>query len=117
MIRRPPSSTRTDTLFPYTPLVRSLRGGAFATGGDAMVARRRHALIPMGPGDKRRDDSCAYAAVEKSPPTLCESSRVKPAGDGRGSCPHPGPESVPRGRTLSCPSCPPTPPLTACCAR
>src|SRR3546814_4593394 len=56
-----------------------LRGGAFATGGDAMVARRRHALIPMGPGDKRRDDSCAYAAVEKSPPTLCESSRVKPA--------------------------------------
>src|SRR3546814_3653998 len=93
MIRRPPSSTRTDTLFPYTPLVRSLRGGAFATGGDAMVARRRHALIPMGPGDKRRDDSCAYAAVEKSPPTLCESSRVKPAGDGRGSCPHPGPRS------------------------
>src|SRR3546814_4420906 len=70
-----------------------------------MVARRRHALIPMGPGDKRRDDSCAYAAVEKSPPTLCESSRVKPAGDGRGSCPHPVPDSVPRGRTLSCPSC------------
>src|SRR3546814_16783914 len=29
MIRRPPRSTRTDTLFPYTTLVRSeLRGGA-----------------------------------------------------------------------------------------
>src|SRR3546814_12429981 len=26
MIRRPPRSTRTDTLFPYTPLFRSLRG-------------------------------------------------------------------------------------------
>src|SRR3546814_4955295 len=26
MIRRPPRSTRTDTLFPYTTLVRSLRG-------------------------------------------------------------------------------------------
>src|SRR3546814_11399780 len=27
MIRRPPRSTRTDTLFPYTTLVRSLRPG------------------------------------------------------------------------------------------
>src|SRR3546814_17808033 len=26
MIRRPPGSTRTDTLFPYTPLFRSVRG-------------------------------------------------------------------------------------------
>src|SRR3546814_7954317 len=28
MIRRPPRSTRTDTLFPYTPLFRSLRSTA-----------------------------------------------------------------------------------------
>src|SRR3546814_1289870 len=28
MIRRPPRSTRTDTLFPYTTLFRSLVGGA-----------------------------------------------------------------------------------------
>src|SRR3546814_18509466 len=28
MIRRPPRSTRTDTLFPYTTLVRSQRRGA-----------------------------------------------------------------------------------------
>src|SRR3546814_1309917 len=28
MIRRPPRSTRTDTLFPYTTLFRSLRGAA-----------------------------------------------------------------------------------------
>src|SRR3546814_7008385 len=35
MIRRPPRSTRTDTLFPYTTLVRSVRRG-------------RHALIPLG---------------------------------------------------------------------
>src|SRR3546814_4141721 len=32
MIRRPPKSTRTDTLCPYTPLFRSARGGA--SGGD-----------------------------------------------------------------------------------
>src|SRR3546814_19625373 len=36
MIRRPPRSTRTDTLMPYTPLFRSL-------GGDGLVARRRGA--------------------------------------------------------------------------
>src|SRR3546814_5772125 len=30
MIRRPPRSTRTDTLFPYTTLFRSPRGGASA---------------------------------------------------------------------------------------
>src|SRR3546814_8957701 len=33
MIRRPPRSTRTDTLFPYTTLFRS--AGAGAEGGDA----------------------------------------------------------------------------------
>src|SRR3546814_14325537 len=34
MIRRPPRSTRTDTLFPYTTLVRSGVGGA---GGNAIA--------------------------------------------------------------------------------
>src|SRR3546814_1081783 len=33
MIRRPPRSTRTDTLFPYTTLFRSLGLIAFGTGG------------------------------------------------------------------------------------
>src|SRR3546814_9449759 len=31
MIRRPPRSTRTDTLFPYTTLFRSVRAGTGAT--------------------------------------------------------------------------------------
>src|SRR3546814_16606011 len=34
MIRPPPSSTRTDTLFPYTTLFRSLEGLAAAAGID-----------------------------------------------------------------------------------
>src|SRR3546814_16348765 len=34
MIRRPPRSTRTDTLFPYTTLFRSRRGGRAAKGRD-----------------------------------------------------------------------------------
>src|SRR3546814_13252337 len=66
MIRRPPRSTRTDTLFPYTTLFRS----------------HRHALMPMGPGDKRRDDSCAYGAVEKPPPAMCESGGDEHRNDG-----------------------------------
>src|SRR3546814_10045342 len=42
MIRRPPRSTRTDTLFPYTTLFRSRRVGAFALPG----ARRRQGRVP-----------------------------------------------------------------------
>src|SRR3546814_1326249 len=38
MIRRPPRSTRTDTLFPYTTLVRS-PGGAVARPLDHAIAR------------------------------------------------------------------------------
>src|SRR3546814_6193202 len=35
MIRRPPRSTRTDTLFPYTTLFRSPRGHGRAAGGSS----------------------------------------------------------------------------------
>src|SRR3546814_18571075 len=38
MIRRPPRSTRTDTLFPYTTLFRS-REGALADGDPALPRR------------------------------------------------------------------------------
>src|SRR3546814_10496741 len=45
MIRRPPRSTRTDTLFPYTPLFRSRRHHGAVTGASqspecASIARR-----------------------------------------------------------------------------
>src|SRR3546814_15265093 len=39
MIRRPPRSTRTDTLFPYTTLFRAALRGAVEEGGR----QRRHA--------------------------------------------------------------------------
>src|SRR3546814_8418109 len=45
MIRRPPRSTRTDTLFPYTTLFRS---GVTYASHDVMVAR------PTGIGKKGR---------------------------------------------------------------
>src|SRR3546814_17007860 len=55
MIRRPPRSTRTDTLFPYTTLFRSGQHGAAAAGAVAAGAavtdlepRRRHAAVGIG---------------------------------------------------------------------
>src|SRR3546814_5580134 len=41
MIRRPPRSTRTDTLFPYTTLFRSLRAGILDCVGKQVGRRRR----------------------------------------------------------------------------
>src|SRR3546814_13164593 len=71
MIRRPPRSTRTDTLFPYTTLFRSLglqigdrRGddravarivGSIGIGTrNMMLARRRHVAIRMEDGQPRQ---------------------------------------------------------------
>src|SRR3546814_11003252 len=47
MIRRPPRSTRTDTLFPYTTLFRSLAGGDRGRGPAQAAAPR----LVRGPGD------------------------------------------------------------------
>src|SRR3546814_17036048 len=53
MIRRPPRSTRTDTLFPYTPLFRSLvavvlvMGQLHPVGTGAHAFGSRHPLGPM----------------------------------------------------------------------
>src|SRR3546814_9168211 len=41
MIRRPPRSTRTDTLFPYTTLFRSLPGRQSQRAGDFREMDRR----------------------------------------------------------------------------
>src|SRR3546814_11238281 len=44
MIRRPPRSTRTDTLFPYTTLFRS---PIFAVGGDRGQRRAAEIIIDL----------------------------------------------------------------------
>src|SRR3546814_18234504 len=49
MIRRPPRSTRTDTLFPYTTLFRS-RLRASGLGMSELLAVMRSALAPHGGG-------------------------------------------------------------------
>src|SRR3546814_8441020 len=60
MIRRPPRSTRTDTLFPYTTLFRSVRGGGVPNrGGRVEVAQ----LPPLSP--ERRVDGGGRAAPRR----------------------------------------------------
>src|SRR3546814_12155022 len=53
MIRRPPSSTRTDTLLPYTTLFRSSRRRPCAKGGR----RSRRRTYPAAFGRHRAEES------------------------------------------------------------
>src|SRR3546814_13595716 len=46
MIRRPPRSTRTDTLFPYTTLFRSLQPVALLAFGQSRIHRQHHPRLP-----------------------------------------------------------------------
>src|SRR3546814_5933022 len=75
MIRRPPRSTRTDTLFPYTPLFRSEGGPdrrrARSAGGAGGRAARQHDRQYEESAD--RDDR---AAAEE----LCHADPSRPAG-------------------------------------
>src|SRR3546814_17852004 len=48
MIRRPPRSTRTDTLFPYTSLFRSQ---GLSSAGHYHRSRQAHTDVPRGPGE------------------------------------------------------------------
>src|SRR3546814_10966084 len=52
MIRRPPRSTRTDTLFPYTTLFRSRRGPHRRRRDDRLLGRR-HGPAPVHSLDLR----------------------------------------------------------------
>src|SRR3546814_18156059 len=78
MIRRPPISTRTDTLIPYTTLFRSAESGRGLDDSDvvdsphrrqraiarARRARRRGALA--GPGKRRRAAGAGRRYIERS---------------------------------------------------
>src|SRR3546814_6929325 len=52
MIRRPPRSTRTDTLFPYTSLFRSQTQG----NSRSCAVRAPSEIVP--PGDRRKHRHC-----------------------------------------------------------
>src|SRR3546814_19396147 len=75
MIWRPPRSTRTDTLFPYTTLFRSLSefGTTQAVGRDIMVreiGRLDEELVDAGVRHKHKqteDEACSRKAIDRQP--------------------------------------------------
>src|SRR3546814_1945874 len=50
MLRRPPRSTRTDTLFPYTTLFRSVGADDLDVERLQRAPEMRHAIAPCGAG-------------------------------------------------------------------
>src|SRR3546814_19809319 len=59
MIRRPPRSTRTDTLFPYTTLFRS---GALGPSGTAADRHRRQSVAVRDPACRGWPSPCGVSA-------------------------------------------------------
>src|SRR3546814_6464395 len=62
MIRRPPRSTRTDTLFPYTTLFRSLRARIAVVPQESVIfAASARDNLRYGRWDAREDELWAAA--------------------------------------------------------
>src|SRR3546814_18176082 len=60
MIRRPPRSTRTDTLFPYTTLFRSNKRGIFMIQSQDRLNAGIDALAGIEPGFARALGNAGY---------------------------------------------------------
>src|SRR3546814_14235595 len=77
MLRRPPRSTRTDTLFPYTTLFRSLAGaGPEAAQEQAkaiMAFETRLAKVSLSSEEMSRDVSKFY-----NPVTVADADKLTP---------------------------------------
>src|SRR3546814_16142559 len=80
MIRRPPRSTRTDTLFPYTTLFRS-ESAPSVTGADGKPRRDWGAVVPMCTGPYKLVDYQPGQSVtlEKNPDYFEGSPKGKPS--------------------------------------
>src|SRR3546814_11749069 len=66
MSRRPPRSTRTDTLFPYTTLFRSAGRSAPPPGPPARSGRRRRCCSPWYPSQPHREASAGRSEEHTS---------------------------------------------------
>src|SRR3546814_13641441 len=73
MIRRPPRSTRTDTLFPYTTLFRSARGARVPTGLAAATIWSK--FTGNRPGDSLRLSCGTRDGKDQVPRLSCDLSR------------------------------------------
>src|SRR3546814_9331927 len=66
MIRRPPRSTRTDTLFPYTTLFRSMATGRLSTNLiEAHAAMRPIRRVTVWGRDPRKADAVARTVAAR----------------------------------------------------
>src|SRR3546814_18845696 len=66
MIRRPPRSTRTDTLFPYTTLFRSVDVGRIVGAGEMQADARKllaEAAEPRHQPERQQGGHTAYRQV------------------------------------------------------
>src|SRR3546814_13114187 len=75
MIRRPPRSTRTDTLFPYTPLFRSVQRDSLRFQIGAFRQRRMHRMIDRRAGGAQ-DAPLAPGVYQATPHLLGEAAEV-----------------------------------------
>src|SRR3546814_15901657 len=71
MIRRPPRSTRTDTLFPYTTLFRSegeveARNPGIAAGDDTAIGDLRQEAEKLDKGKRRRQGQQPAGTMAKA---------------------------------------------------
>src|SRR3546814_9018658 len=96
MIRRPPRSTRTDTLFPYTTLCRSpwrrpaapehaqfsrARFGRPDSGRSTVVANDRPWLSAEAAGASQPFEASGPARRTGNNACLCDRRKVEPVGD------------------------------------
>src|SRR3546814_1457500 len=96
MIRRPPTSTRTDTLFPYTTLFRS-EEAVLAAGGVGLLAEElqlegaghahavlvhREALVALRRRERAIGEQVVLVGREHQAPTEHGEEGLLPAGDG-----------------------------------
>src|SRR3546814_17505380 len=101
MIRRPPRSTRTDTLFPYTTLFRSDRGRPDTSGHDEADDRIADHGVDARPAQCRRaDGNSGYRArhAEDRPIPVAHHRPLSPARARRLHMPRCAAQSAENGR-------------------
>src|SRR3546814_21077285 len=95
MIRRPPRSTRTDTLFPYTTLFRSqfvqpgTQGGAFLHPSLLIITRSMDmstsVMIPVTLEKLPRRQPATVAGIDWAQPAVPEARRLRELGFDEGA--------------------------------
>src|SRR3546814_10091263 len=83
MIRRPPRSTRTDTLFPYTTLFRSQLAVVHGRAGIPVGTRRSGCISPQpqqrSPGNNEHDFDFVQRGLARQVPDFLHHTRFYPA--------------------------------------